>query len=80
MDGPLAVRVQDQKTDFVLEAHGFDHWLDPRPLHSYLLKRKMLSFSFIHVIHSAMGKQPGLKLFSALEFIISIQRNEQNRS
>ena len=58
MGGPLAVRLQDQKTDFLLDAHGFDNWLGPRHLHSYLLKRKMLSFSFIHFIHSAKRKQP----------------------
>ena len=46
------------KTDFLLEAHGFGHQLSRRPLHSYLLKRKMLSFCFIHFIHSAKGKQP----------------------
>ena len=55
MGVPLTVRVQDSKTDLLLGAHGFDNLLGPRPLHSYLLKRKMLSFTFIH---SAKGKQP----------------------
>ena len=33
-----------KKTEFLFEAHGFDHLLGARPLHSYLLKRKMVPF------------------------------------